>query len=201
MNIRELIDSIESGKTLEVEGAFQSIMAEKVATKLANMRMEVAKNMFATNESVEGEEDEQEFITQEEFDALSDEEKAEYTLAEETDEDLNEELDLSKNPKYASDSDHKAIAKMKPAHIVKDPHQSGVEHHLYHHKGHTIVVQSGHESNADVEKHKGTHDGKSYHKALKDYHKKSNSKTANVSGVRYSKNYDEIMKKMKAAGL
>jgi hypothetical protein len=34
MTVRQLIDAIDSGKTLDIEAAFETIMADKVATKL-----------------------------------------------------------------------------------------------------------------------------------------------------------------------
>ncbi len=62
MNARQLIDAIDSGKTLEIEAAFEGIMADKVATKLDTFRQEVAKNMFASQvaEAKDKEEDEDE---------------------------------------------------------------------------------------------------------------------------------------------
>ncbi len=48
MNVRQLIDAIDSGKTLDIESAFETIMADKVATKLDGFRQEVSKNMFAS---------------------------------------------------------------------------------------------------------------------------------------------------------
>jgi hypothetical protein len=48
MTVRQLIDAIDSGKTLDIEAAFETIMADKVATKLDGFRQEVSKNMFAS---------------------------------------------------------------------------------------------------------------------------------------------------------
>jgi hypothetical protein len=48
MTVRQLIDAIDSGKTLEIESAFETIMADKVATKLDGFRQEVSKSMFAS---------------------------------------------------------------------------------------------------------------------------------------------------------
>ncbi len=61
MNARQLIDAIDSGKTLEIEAAFEGIMADKVATKLDAFRQEVAKNMFASQvaEAKDKEEDDE----------------------------------------------------------------------------------------------------------------------------------------------
>ena len=57
MTVRQLIDAIDSGKTLEIESAFETIMADKVATKLDGFRQEVAKNMFASQVEEAKEED------------------------------------------------------------------------------------------------------------------------------------------------
>jgi phosphopantothenoylcysteine synthetase/decarboxylase len=86
MNIRELIDSIESGKTLDIEATFESIMADKVSSRLGSMRHDLATTMFS-NSNVE----EETYISQEEFDALSEEEQNEYDLVEEKDEDDKED--------------------------------------------------------------------------------------------------------------
>lgn len=68
----ELIQAIASGDALKTEGAFNAAMAEKVAGKLDDMRMAVARSMF--NQVVE----EQVEFTAEEWSALSEEEQAEY---------------------------------------------------------------------------------------------------------------------------
>jgi hypothetical protein len=88
MNIRELIDSIESGKTLDIEATFESIMADKVSSRLGSMRHDLATTMFS-NSNVE----EETYISQEEFDALSEEEQNEYDLVEEKDEDKEDDED------------------------------------------------------------------------------------------------------------
>jgi hypothetical protein len=75
MNARQLIDAIDSGKTLEIEAAFEGIMADKVATKLDTFRQEVAKNMFASQvaEAKDKEEDEDEKEDEKEDDEDEDE--------------------------------------------------------------------------------------------------------------------------------
>lgn len=61
MTVRQLIDAIDSGKTLEIESAFETIMADKVATKLDGFRQEVSKSMFASQvaESKDDKEDDE----------------------------------------------------------------------------------------------------------------------------------------------
>lgn len=44
---RELVDAIISGKTIDIEKSFESVMADKVSAKLDDMRTEYAKGMFA----------------------------------------------------------------------------------------------------------------------------------------------------------
>jgi len=75
-----LIQAIAKGDAIETENAFQTAMAEKISVKLDDMRAQVAKNMFATQEEVV--EEETETITLEEYEALSDEEKANYEVIE-----------------------------------------------------------------------------------------------------------------------
>jgi hypothetical protein len=45
-----LIQSIANGDAIETEQAFANAMAEKLSVKLDDMRMNVAQNMFATQE-------------------------------------------------------------------------------------------------------------------------------------------------------
>ena len=48
-----LIKAIAAGDAMETEAAFNASMAEKISVKLDDMRMNIAKNMFATEEEVE----------------------------------------------------------------------------------------------------------------------------------------------------
>ena len=47
-----LIQSIANGDAIETEQAFAAAMAEKLSVKLDDMRMNVAQNMFASQEAV-----------------------------------------------------------------------------------------------------------------------------------------------------
>lgn len=47
-----LIRAIANGDAMETEAAFNASMAEKISVKLDDMRMDIAKNMFATQEEV-----------------------------------------------------------------------------------------------------------------------------------------------------
>jgi hypothetical protein len=51
--IRELIDSIESGKSENINSAFTSVMANKVSSKLDSIRQELAATMFRTETETE----------------------------------------------------------------------------------------------------------------------------------------------------
>jgi hypothetical protein len=80
-NTLNLIKAIAEGDALETEKTFQAAMAEKISAKLDDMRAQVAHNMFKTPEAVT-EEEEFETITLEEYEALSEEEKANYEVIE-----------------------------------------------------------------------------------------------------------------------
>ncbi len=73
----ELINAIAEGDANATQAAFNAAMAEKISTKLDDMRVSVAQAMF--NPVVE---EEVEF-TVEEWEALSEEEKAEYEVIDE----------------------------------------------------------------------------------------------------------------------
>lgn len=46
MSTRDLIDAIQAGDSVAIEQAFQQEMANRIADRLDDMRVEVAKNMF-----------------------------------------------------------------------------------------------------------------------------------------------------------
>lgn len=76
--VNNLVDAIKSGDALATEQAFAAAMAEKLAGKIEDLRVNVAQNMFVPQEQYVEEE-----FTQEEWDALSEEQKAEYELLDE----------------------------------------------------------------------------------------------------------------------
>lgn len=49
--IKELIDSIESGKSENINSAFTSVMADKISTRLDSMKQELAATMFTSKET------------------------------------------------------------------------------------------------------------------------------------------------------
>jgi hypothetical protein len=44
--VKDLISAIVTGNAVDTESAFNAAMAEKLATKLDDMRVQVAQNMF-----------------------------------------------------------------------------------------------------------------------------------------------------------
>lgn len=51
--VKHLVDAIAAGDALETQNAFAAAMAEKLSTRLDNMRAEVAQNMFTSQETEE----------------------------------------------------------------------------------------------------------------------------------------------------
>lgn len=78
-NVIKLVDAIKSGDAIATEQAFADAMADKLASKIEDLRGNVAQNMFAQQEQVA----EEIVITEEEWEALSEEEKAQYEVVEE----------------------------------------------------------------------------------------------------------------------
>jgi hypothetical protein len=92
---QELVQAIMQKDALAIEAAFNLTMAEKVASKLDDMRDQVAQNMFAIAEDFVEEEFEleddvfdlvEEFISEEEYDSLTEEEQEDYVAVEQLDE-------------------------------------------------------------------------------------------------------------------
>lgn len=79
-SVIKLVDAIRSGDATTTEDAFAAAMAEKLAPKIDEYRQQVAANMFKPAEEEIVEEEVQ--LTQEEYDALSEEEKQEFVLDE-----------------------------------------------------------------------------------------------------------------------
>lgn len=53
MSTRELIDAIEEGDSVKIDNSFNSIMVDKVAAALDQMRGDLSQNMFRTPATVE----------------------------------------------------------------------------------------------------------------------------------------------------
>lgn len=65
MSTSDLINAIISGDAIEIENSFNATMAEKISSRLDDMRQEVASTMFTTHEVVEEELE----LTEEELDS------------------------------------------------------------------------------------------------------------------------------------
>ena len=75
--VLNLVNAIKSGDAIATEQAFADAMAEKLSSRIDDMRQSVAANMFdqpVVEESVE--------FTQEQWDALTEEEQSQYELVE-----------------------------------------------------------------------------------------------------------------------
>ena len=79
--VQNLVHAIRAGDALETENAFTDAMAEKLSTRLDGMRQSVAQSMFAQQEEEIVEEEV--YISEEDYNNLSEEEKAECELIEE----------------------------------------------------------------------------------------------------------------------
>ena len=78
--VYELIDAIAAGDSLAIEQSFNAEMANRISTRLEDMRVDLAQNMFRT-ESVESEEVAEE--TELTFEDYSLEELQDYMMSEE----------------------------------------------------------------------------------------------------------------------
>ena len=76
--VQNLVQAIRAGDALETENAFTMAMQEKLSAKLDDMRQSVAQGMFNQEEVVE----EEFYISEEDYNNLSEEEKTEYELME-----------------------------------------------------------------------------------------------------------------------
>jgi len=80
-SVRDLVSAIATGNAVQTEQAFNATMAEKISAKLDNMRMDVAQSLFNQTEEEELVYEEVQ-LTQEEYDALTEEEKQAFVLDE-----------------------------------------------------------------------------------------------------------------------
>lgn len=63
--VRQLVDAMESGDSVNIINSFNQAMSEKIAGKLDEYRFNVAKNMFTSvEESVETQDDQEEIDEQ-----------------------------------------------------------------------------------------------------------------------------------------
>ena len=119
--IVNFLDKVESGDNIEAGQTFSDLMIDKINARLDDMKVGVSNAMFNAEES------EEVTITQDEFDALPDDEKAEWS---EVPEEVEEEVETVKEynlwrPKdsgfKASGIGKKKVAAPKPAKPTAPP--------------------------------------------------------------------------------
>ena len=86
--VQDLIAAIDSGDSQAIDSAFQAEMATRIASRLEDMKVNVAKSMFATEQQEQPEEAIEEELVFEEF---ADEDVA-VIIQSLTEEEFNEEL-------------------------------------------------------------------------------------------------------------
>lgn len=62
--VQNLISAIDSGDATAIDAAFNAEMATRISSRLEDMRINVAKNMFAAEQSVETESEVEETQTE-----------------------------------------------------------------------------------------------------------------------------------------
>jgi hypothetical protein len=65
--VQDLIKAIDSGDSQTIDAAFQAEMANRISTRLEDLRVSVAQNMFATEHAIEETEVEEEVSEAEEI--------------------------------------------------------------------------------------------------------------------------------------
>ena len=85
--VKDLIAAIGSGDSQALDAAFQAEMATRIASRLEDMKVNVAKSMFATEQQEQPAEE-----TVEEFAEEIEDEEVSTIIESLTDEELNEEL-------------------------------------------------------------------------------------------------------------
>lgn len=102
MSTKDLVNAIVSGEAIEIEGAFNATMAEKISARLDDMRQEFAQNLFKTPEPAAVVEEEVE-LTEEEIETQIQEVLSKDASAGEW---IKDFID-SDNPKFAGKSKEK----------------------------------------------------------------------------------------------
>lgn len=100
MSTKDLINAIAAGDAVEIENAFNSTMAEKISSRIDDMRISVAQNLFSKDEASIEEEVE---LTEEEIDEQINEVLSKDASAGEWISDFVK----SDNPKFAGKSKEK----------------------------------------------------------------------------------------------
>lgn len=114
--VQDLINAIAEGDSTKIETAFDAEMATRISARLEDMRVSVAKSMFAT-EQVDTEESVEQIEEELMFEEISDEDAAVLIQAlstEEMNEELSEEDATSLEEKYIGFAKLKASLARKP---------------------------------------------------------------------------------------
>jgi len=104
--VQDLIKAINSGDSTDIDSAFQAEMANRISTKLEDMRVSVAQRMFATEQQEQVEDLEEEL----DFEEIAEEEAA-VLIQGLTEEEINEEL--SEEDALALEEKYMGFAKLK----------------------------------------------------------------------------------------
>lgn len=122
--VQDLIKAIDSGDSQAIDAAFQAEMANRISTRLEDMRVSVAKGMFATEQA-----------TEETIEEVSEEAEE----AEKIEEDAEQIDEAQRIGRKADGSlgfmDDKKDAPIKDHHLAKDIHQGNLQKHLGNHTG------------------------------------------------------------------
>jgi hypothetical protein len=59
MTTRDLIDAMAAGKTVDMQSAFNAQVAERVAAKIEQMKLDMSQTLFQNKEAVEQESEEE----------------------------------------------------------------------------------------------------------------------------------------------
>ena len=102
-NISDFLQAVLSSENTNANSIFNDLMAEKIDTTLSALKVDVAQHMFAT-ESVD-----EEYITEEEFEALTVEEQADYEMVELDEAGLVATANKKKKDNWEYDNAQKAI--------------------------------------------------------------------------------------------
>lgn len=119
-SVKDLINAIVEGDASNIDAAFNSAMAEKVSSKLEDMRISVAQNMFKSpvaEEVTEEVETEEQIEEELDFEELSEEEESvlmQSLSSDEINEELSEEDAASLEEKYMGFAKLKASLARKP---------------------------------------------------------------------------------------
>lgn len=119
--VKDLISAIVEGDAASIDAAFNAEMATRVSSKLEDMRVSVAQNMFATEQ-----------VNEEVTEEVSEE-------VEEIEEDVEQIDEAQRIGRKADGSlgfmDDKKDAPIKDHHLAKDVHQGNLQKHLGNHTG------------------------------------------------------------------